>query len=134
MEGVQEMSNFFTHHFYAGARIEAQAGAIGQALEDQGLHQGRMISGSKSFYSEQHPDHLVFFNACIFVKERALFLRRRSYFRQVWWGDIDFTVSQAAIVAAADACGQDLYVTRERYRWQGYHGESEGLIRIKAGL
>lgn len=110
------MSNTFDYHFFAGARVEAQAGAIGEALEAQGLHPGRIISSSKSYYSKQHPGHIVFFNACIFVKERRWL---KVIYRQVWWGDIDLTESQAAVVAAADACGHDLYVTREKYSHRG---------------
>jgi hypothetical protein len=132
------MTDFFSHHFNAGASVEAQAGAAGEALEDQGLAQGRMISQSKSYYCEQHPDHDVFFNACIFIKERTRFLQRGSHYRQVWWGDIDITLSQASLVAAADACGQDLWVTSEKYRWEGFHGKDESLgavtvVFFKAG-
>jgi hypothetical protein len=121
------MSDIFNYHFFAGARVEAQAGAIGEALEAQGLYAGRMVSSSKSYYCEQHPDHIVFFNACMFVKERHWF---KSTYRQVWWGDIDFTESQAAIEAAADACGHDLYVTREKYRWEGYKGEKDDEVVV----
>jgi hypothetical protein len=129
---LDAMSNFFTHHFYAGARVEAQAGAVGQALEGQGLLQGTMLSGSKSYYQEQHPDHKVFFNGCIFIKEPNWVLWRRSSYRQIWWGDIDLTESRGAVIAAADACGQDLWVTLEKYRWDGYHGEDEGAVYFKA--
>ena len=131
---MEIMSDFFNYHFNAGARIEAQAGAVGQALEDQGLHQGAMLSQSKSYYCDQHPDHEVYFNGCIFIKERKLLALpwMRSSYRQVWWGDIDLTASRSALTLAAGMCGQDLYVTRERYRFDGYHGESEG-VRFFAG-
>jgi hypothetical protein len=114
------MSNLFNYHFNAGARIEAQAGAVGQALEGQGLLQGQMLSASKTGYCDLYPDHTVFFNGCIFIKRRkrsALPWMRSSY-RQVWWGDIDLTASWDAVQAAAKACGRDLYVTPESYRWQ----------------
>jgi hypothetical protein len=122
------MNNFFIHHFYAGARVEAQSSAVGQALEDQGLLQGKMLSASKTGYCDLHPDHTVFFNACIFIKERKGF---RPEYRQVWWGDIDLTESRGAVIAAADACGQDLWVTREKYRFDGYHGEKDGAVFFK---
>lgn len=126
------MSNTFNYHFFAGARVEAQVGAIGDALEAQGLHQGCMLSASKSYYYHEHPDNIVFFNACMFVKERRWL---KTTYRQVWWGDIDLTVSQAAVVAAADACGHDLYVTREKYRWKGYQGQrGEDVFVFKHGL
>lgn len=134
------MTDFFTHHFYAGARVEAQAGAVGQALEDQGLRQGTMLSPTKT----SPEGHTCFFNGCIFIKEPkpltwrtvlasgglALIVRPTEY-RQVWWGDIDITASRGAILAAADACGQDLWVTRERYRFDGYHGEDDGAVFFK---
>jgi hypothetical protein len=124
------MIDFFAHHFHAGARVEAQAGVAGEALENQGLMQGQMISASKSYYCEQHPDHDVFFNACIFIKERK---RLKATYRQIWWGDIDITLSRLALLAAADAAGVDLYVTREKYRWKGYQGQrDDSVVFIKA--
>ena len=137
---MEIMSDFFNYHFNAGARIEAQAGAVGQALEDQGLRQGQMLSASKSYYRDQHPDHEVYFNGCIFIKEPVQWWQfsnvgewfRPSSYRQVWWGDIDLTASRSALALAAGMCGQDLYVTRERYRFDGYHGESKG-VRFFAG-
>src|SRR5512146_1032377 len=121
------MSDFFTRHFHAGARIEAQAGIAGQVLEAQGLRQGAMISPTK-----ECPDgHMCFFNACIFVKERAHWWSKATY-RQVWWGDIDLTSSRSAVIAAADILGRDLWVTRERYRWDGYNGESDGAVYFAA--
>lgn len=119
--------NVFTDHFYAGMRVEAQAGAAGDALEAQGLCQGAMISANKTC-----PEgHECFFNACIFIKERKRWWNKATY-RQVWWGDIDLTLSRGAVIAAADALGCDLWVTRERYRWHGYHGEDEGVVRFVA--
>ncbi len=134
------MSDFFTKHFYAGMRVEAQAGAVGKALEDQGLGQGRMIS----FIKQCPVGHECFFNACIFIKERkpltwrsilasgglALIVRPVEY-RQVWWGDIDLTLSLNAVQAAADILRRDLWVTRERYRWHGYHGEPASVVAVK---
>lgn len=129
------MSDFFTHHFYAGARVEAQAGEAGKVLEAHGLHQGQMISANKTC-----PEgHKCFFNGCVFIKERRFESKldkvlKRYVYRQVWWGDIDLNASQAALVASADALGRDLWVTRECYRWHGYHGEDEGVLHIKHGL
>lgn len=106
------------------------ARVLDEALEAQGLLQGRMISASKSGYCEQYPDHDVFFNACIFIKERK---RLKATYRQVWWGDLDLTLSRSALIAAADACGVDLYVTRESFRWEGYSGQKgDGVMFIKA--
>lgn len=118
--------SFFTDHFYAGMRIEAQAGAAGEALEAQGLRQGAMISGSKTCPK----GHVCFFNACIFIKERKRWWQRSTY-RQVWWGDIDLTQDRSSVIAAADALDRDLWVTRERYRWHGYKGEDEGAVLFK---
>lgn len=122
------MSDFFNFHFFAGARVEAQAGAVGEALENEGLHQGAMLGASKTYYYESHPDHVVFFNACIFVKERGKWFK--TTWRQIWWGDIDITVSRSALIKAADAAGVDLYVTRESYRWKGYQGQKDDEVVV----
>lgn len=115
----------YNYHFFAGARIKAHAGAVGEALEAQGLYAGCMLSASKAYYYKQHPDHEVFFNACIFIKERK---RLKAIYRQVWWGDLDLTLSRSALIAAADAAGVDLYVTREKYRWEGYSGQKDDAV------
>ncbi len=133
------MSDFFTKHFYAGQRVEAEAGAVGDVLEAQGLRQGAMISASKTCPK----GHECFFNGCIFIKERipltwrnilasaglALIVRPVEY-RQVWWGDIDLTLSRDAVIAAVDVLNRDLWVTRERYRWNGYNGENKDAVRF----
>lgn len=70
---------------------------------------GTMISGSKSYYLNQHPDHTVFFNACVFNKDR----------QQIWYGDIDLTVSSDRLQQLANKIGT-IYVTRETpFRWEG---------------
>lgn len=91
-----------------------------EALEQHVGYSGRMLSGSKSAYHDAHPDHTVFFNACVF----------NGKFTQVWHGDVDVTAESDKMQAAADASGQTLYLTREhRYRWDGLDKKS-----LKAGL
>jgi hypothetical protein len=131
---MSDMKHSLEHRLEPEADEQQQrdAGAVGEALEDAGLPAGRMLSASKSYYYEQHPDHDVFFNACIFIKERKWF---KVTYRQIWWGDIDLTLSRPALIAAADAAGVDLYVTREKYRWKGYQGQrGDDVFVFKHGL
>ena len=99
-----------------------------RVLADEGLQCSRMISGSKSYYCEQHPDHTVFFNACIWIRLKATDLRgrllKRGTYQQVWWGDLDLDVDGPAIQRAADARKEPLYVTRERYSFAGLTEDS----------
>ena len=63
---------------------------------------GRMLSGSKSAYSNKYPDNVVAFNGNLVVNGK-----------KIWYGDIDVTLEKDKI----DALGRDLkasvYVLRE---------------------
>ena len=63
---------------------------------------GKMISGSKRFYSRTFPDHVVVFNANLFVGKT-----------KIWYGDIDVTESLETLKELASAIGEKLYVLFE---------------------
>ena len=63
---------------------------------------GRMLSGSKSGYSQTHPGNLTVFNANLIVDGR-----------KVWYGDIDLTLQEKELQAAATEIGKPIYVLRE---------------------
>lgn len=73
--------------------------SIGQEIEEAVGGYGRQISGSKT----APKGHEVFFNACIFDSD----------FRQVWYGDFDFTVDSEKLQKVASMFCEKLYVTRE---------------------
>lgn len=68
---------------------------------------GRMLSGSKSAYRDQYPDHIVVFNANIVIKLES------GGFDKVWYGDIDITIDENALKSAVLDTGCELYVLRE---------------------
>ena len=71
---------------------------------------GRMLSGSKLYYSQQHPDSTVYFNACIFD----------GYKRQIWHGDLDLTLEVDKLQSLANQIGT-IHVTPEHpYRFEGF--------------
>jgi hypothetical protein len=81
---------------------------IEKIVEKLGMR-GTMISGSKTAYMIANPDHEVFFNACVFNGAGV----------QVWFGDIDLTLSSDAIQELTEEYGV-LYVTREQpFRFKG---------------
>lgn len=74
-----------------------------------GLHLGfigRIISTSKSAYVTQHPNHAVIFNA-------NLVIEKNGSAKKVWFGDIDLTEDERAIVGIANDIGCKVYVLRE---------------------
>lgn len=88
---------------------------------------GRLIHPSKSGYIRNHPDHKVYFNACIFDKEGI----------QIWFGDIDFNVDEAKLLKLAEKVG-NIYVTPESpFRWHGLFSkdiskfDKEGIVEYK---
>ena len=78
-------------------------GDLYQLFSTAGLHMGRMISGSKSMYWEEHKDNLIVFNANIIIESRG----------KVWHGDLDVTLDRERLQKACDALEEDLYILRE---------------------
>ena len=72
-------------------------------FDNHGLMIGRMLSGSKSFYREQYPDHEVYFNANIVTESRG----------KCWYGDIDVTTDLEKLKEIATILKESLYVLRE---------------------
>jgi hypothetical protein len=64
---------------------------------------GRMISGSKTGFCKQHPDHFPVFNANVCTDAG-----------KIWFGDIDLTEDEAKLAELARALGQKVYVLYER--------------------
>lgn len=86
---------------------------------------GRMIHPSKSTYCDKHPDNEVFFNACIFDYD----------LRQVWWGDLDLTVSDEDLKKVVKINCKPFYVTRESsYRWDGIDKKAAKQARKKGEI
>ena len=71
-------------------------------FEQEGLMQGRLLSGSKSLYRERHPENLVCFNANVFTREG-----------KIWYGDLDITLESEKLERIAQELGEKLYVLRE---------------------
>ena len=65
---------------------------------------GRMISWSKSGYSDAHPDHLAVFNANVALSPAV----------KVWHGDLDLTVDEPLLLDLARRTGRIVYVLYER--------------------
>lgn len=105
---------YFTHLYEKGkAYLEPTEGRVLIELDERVDlilgRPGKLISPSKSFYLEQHPDHKVYFNACIFNRK----------YEEIWFGDIDLTKDTDKLQRVANVVG-DIYVTREMpYRFKG---------------
>jgi len=63
---------------------------------------GRMISGSKTFYREAHPTHVVVFNSNV-CTDRG----------KIWYGDIDITLTEERLKKLSLALKEKLYVLYE---------------------
>lgn len=72
-------------------------------FEKEKLHQGRLISYSKSGYMNKFPENEVYFNANIFVLGEG----------KIWYGDIDVTKEKEQLERIAKEIGNDLYIIRE---------------------
>lgn len=77
---------------------------VAKIIEEQGLRNERMISGSKSGYHRINPDSFAVFNANIITKRNG----------KVWWGDLDIKVDGKKLKKAAEQAGTTLYVLREK--------------------
>jgi hypothetical protein len=88
-------------------------------FEQEGLMLSR-IFGSKSTYRNNHPDHLIVFNARIYTKETYTqhadgdikdFFAGQEH--EIWWGDIDFDKDTEALTKVAKAMGKSIVITTE---------------------
>jgi len=77
---------------------------IESALGSNGFHCGRMVSGSKTFYSQNNPDNFVLFNANIISKNHK---------EKVWYGDLDLTKDFDKLKELAQDWGDTFYFLRE---------------------
>ena len=64
--------------------------------------QGKMISASKSGYAQTFPDHIVVFNANIFVGKT-----------KIWFGDLDVTDSVNDLKELAESTGSEIHILFE---------------------
>ena len=78
-------------------------GDIFQIFSTNGLMMGRMISGSKSGYWENHKENLIVFNANIIIESRG----------KIWHGDLDVTLDYEKLEKVAEALEEPLYILRE---------------------
>lgn len=78
-------------------------GDIYQIFSSNGLMTGRMISGSKSGYYNEHPDNLIVFNANVIIETRG----------KIWHGDLDVTVDYENLEKVAETLEEPLYILRE---------------------
>ena len=63
---------------------------------------GKMISSSKSYYSDRHPNNLVLFNSNICVESG-----------KIWFGDFDITKDEKQLIQLAKKLNETIYVLRE---------------------
>lgn len=66
-------------------------------------HSGRMISGSKGQYNHDNPRNVTVFNGNLVLESGE----------KIWYGDLDLTVDEPAVVLLATALGERVYVLRE---------------------
>lgn len=85
------------------------------------LMMGRMISGSKSGYWEQHKDNIIVFNANIIIESKG----------KIWHGDLDVTLDEPNLQKVAQALEEDLYILGEHdARWGNEDKPAKELIPL----
>ena len=88
---------------------------IQQYFDAYSFHNGRMIGGSKTGYSSQHPDELIIFNANVLMPG----------YGKVWHGDLNLTEDYLVLKDIAKSLNTELYVLRES---DGRFGEEDKPI------
>ena len=76
---------------------------VQQVFEAYKFYNGRMIGGSKTGYSGQHPDDLIVFNANVLM----------SGYGKVWHGDLNLTEDYLVLQDIAKSLNTTLYVLWE---------------------
>ena len=93
-----------------------------KVMEGRGLYVGRMISGSKSGYTDHHPKNVAIFNANIVTQKGV----------KVWHGDLDLTVDAEKLKDIAAETDEVLYVLREMDARFGSEKEKASVLTAKA--
>ena len=96
-------------------------GDIYQIFATNGLRMGRMISGSKSGYWENHKENLIVFNANILIESKG----------KIWHGDLDVTLDEDNLKKVAQTLEEDLYVLGEHdARWGNENKPTKELLPL----
>lgn len=74
---------------------------------------GRLVSDPKSSYSDQHLDHEVLFNACVFDAPAL----------EIWFGDLDLTRDAPRLQELADLLGEIYVAPESPFRLEGIRCE-----------
>jgi len=89
-----------------------------RAFEDSGFYFARMVSGSKSGYANQFPDHKVVFNARVYnleTYEKEKDGQIKDFFKgqtiEVWYGDLDLTRDNEKLKEIANKIGTFVITT-----------------------
>ena len=67
---------------------------------------GRMLSMSKSAYSNNNTGNIIVFNSNVFIKQG-------KKYQKIWYGDIDVTREVSNLAELADQLKTSVYVLRE---------------------
>jgi hypothetical protein len=76
---------------------------IQQHFDAHGFHDARMIGGSKTRYSQLHPEDFVVFNANIIMPG----------YGKVWYGDLNLTLDWIVLKSIAKSLNTTLYILWE---------------------
>ena len=76
---------------------------VHQYFDAYSFHKGRMIGGSKTGYSSQHPDELIVFNANVLMPG----------YGKVWYGDLNLTEDYVILKSIAESLDTTLYILWE---------------------
>jgi len=91
-----------------------------KVFEKRGLIISRMVSGSKTGYTNRYPDNLVIFNANVIIKSVG----------KIWHGDLDLTFDAPILKQIADELDETLYVLYEMHaRFGNENRPVEELIK-----
>ena len=88
---------------------------VHQYFDAYSFHKGRMIGGSKTGYSSQHPDELIVFNANVLMPD----------YGKVWYGDLNLTEDYVILKSIAESLDTTLYILWES---DGRFGEEDKPI------
>lgn len=103
--GMKSTTNPFT------GKTNTWKTSLTDSLSKHDFYNGRMISGSKSMYGRNNPNHKVYFNACIFDVNCV----------QIWYGDLDLTTDFDNLQKVCNETNQIFYVTPENPFRSDFH-------------
>lgn len=91
-------------------------------FENEGLFEGKIVTGNIDKYMKRNPDSVVIKNANVFIDMGG----------KIWWGDLDLTRDAKRIQRACNRIGMEILITEESVGRDNLDDLNWDIVRAQA--